>query len=78
MGETIRTEDVIKAYRELREAPERDFRETKAIRKLDELATRHRFGGVPLDCENNAERDQILDKLSSFGAQSFSQYMYGD
>ncbi len=78
MGETIRTEDVIKAYRELREAPEGDFRETNAVRNLDELATRHRFRCVPLDCENNAERDQILDKLSFFGAQSFSQYMYGD
>ena len=44
---------------------------------LDKLASDIRFGGKHLEGENGADRDDVLGKLSCYGAGSFYEDRYG-
>ena len=46
-------------------------------RRLGELADAYRFEGASIDCENGADRDEVLGMLSSPGCSSVKEYLYG-
>ena len=54
------------------------FSRERAQRKLDDVANRIRFGGESLVGESGADRDEVIEGLSSSGADSFYSYWYGD
>jgi hypothetical protein len=72
----INSAEIREALEQLKSSKPDSYRQEKALNRLKELADTVRYEGY-LDFDNSWDSDEIQTDLSSFGSQSYAEYLYG-